>query len=68
MYIVRQWREVKWQKRAKQGHCAGGVHVTKQGELVLQCRACPQPGFNLLDGWEKAPRAFQYALHQLIVI
>ncbi|KAJ7920718.1 hypothetical protein B0H13DRAFT_1605173 [Mycena leptocephala] len=53
MHIVRQWREVKRMKRAKRGHDSGGVRATKQGELALMCRACPQPGWNLPDDWEK---------------
>ncbi|KAJ7797089.1 hypothetical protein B0H14DRAFT_2619337 [Mycena olivaceomarginata] len=57
MHIMRQWREVKQHKRAKHGHFADGVRGTKQGELVLACRACPQVGWNLPEGWEKAPPA-----------
>jgi hypothetical protein len=53
MLIMRQWREVKRMKRFKRGHTEGGVRATEQGELALKCRACPQPGWNLLDDWEK---------------
>ncbi|KAF8179820.1 hypothetical protein K438DRAFT_1768842 [Mycena galopus ATCC 62051] len=56
MHIVRQWREVKRQKRAKCGHFADGVRGTKQGELAL---ACPQVGWNLPEGWENAPPAYR---------
>ncbi|KAJ7431147.1 hypothetical protein B0H11DRAFT_2165768 [Mycena galericulata] len=52
MHIVRQWREVKRMKRGKRGHDVGGVRATKQGELALMCRACPQPGWNLPRDWE----------------
>lgn len=52
MLIVRQWREVKRMKRFMRGHDAGGVRATKQGELALKCRACPHPGWNLLEDWE----------------
>ncbi|KAJ7465326.1 hypothetical protein B0H11DRAFT_2159688 [Mycena galericulata] len=52
MHIVRQWREVKRMKRAKRGHDAGGVKATKQGDLAMMCRACPQPGWNLPEDWE----------------
>lgn len=39
-------------KCAGQGHSNGGVGRTAQGELVLVCWACLQPGKNLPDGWE----------------
>ncbi|KAJ7195402.1 hypothetical protein B0H12DRAFT_1245586 [Mycena haematopus] len=54
MHIMRQWREVKRHKRAKRGHSVGGAMATAQGELAIQCRACPRPGWNLPDGWERA--------------
>ncbi|KAF7349498.1 CxC2 domain-containing protein [Mycena sanguinolenta] len=60
MHIMRQWREVKRQKRAKRGHYAEGTRGTKQGELVIPCRACPQPGWNLPDGWEDADPAYKF--------
>ncbi|KAJ6458520.1 hypothetical protein C8R45DRAFT_1110051 [Mycena sanguinolenta] len=60
MHIIRQWREVKRHKRAKRGHSEGGVRATAQGELALQCRACPQPGWNLPEGWEKAEPIQQF--------
>ncbi|KAJ7799699.1 hypothetical protein B0H14DRAFT_2616828 [Mycena olivaceomarginata] len=46
------WREVKHHKRAKRGHDEGGIAAMKQGELVIPCRACPQPGWNLPPNWE----------------
>ncbi|KAF8214805.1 hypothetical protein K438DRAFT_2138335 [Mycena galopus ATCC 62051] len=60
MHIMRQWREVKRQKRARRGHCAGGVRATQQGELVLPCRACPQPGWNLPDRWHSADTVYKF--------
>ncbi|KAJ7042741.1 hypothetical protein C8F04DRAFT_1207805 [Mycena alexandri] len=54
MAIVREWREVKRVKRMKAGHLAGGVKAIKQGGLALKCRACPQPGWNMPEGWESA--------------
>ncbi|KAJ7429994.1 hypothetical protein B0H11DRAFT_2264473 [Mycena galericulata] len=60
MHIMRQWREVKRMKRFKRGHEAGGVRATKQGELALKCRACPQPGWNLPDDWEKIDPLFRF--------
>ncbi|KAJ6470096.1 hypothetical protein C8R47DRAFT_989021, partial [Mycena vitilis] len=60
MHIVRQWREVKRLKRAARGYEKGGVASTEQGGLTLRCRACPQPGYNLPDGWESSPPWMQF--------
>ncbi|KAK7008474.1 hypothetical protein R3P38DRAFT_2551217 [Favolaschia claudopus] len=60
MCVMRQWREVKRHKRAKRGHAEGGVFATGQGELALQCRACPQPGWNLPEGWENIDPFFRF--------
>ncbi|KAJ7754745.1 hypothetical protein B0H14DRAFT_2404934, partial [Mycena olivaceomarginata] len=49
-HIVRQYRITSMMKRAGRGHNPSGVHGTAQGELALQCRACPQAGMNLPDG------------------
>ncbi|KAJ7127333.1 hypothetical protein C8R43DRAFT_1134828 [Mycena crocata] len=50
--IVRQYRMMDLFKRRARGHADSGIHGTKQGELALPCRACPQPGWNLPEGWE----------------
>ncbi|KAJ7666199.1 hypothetical protein DFH06DRAFT_1323329 [Mycena polygramma] len=62
MHIVREWREVKRNKRAKRGHDATGVAGMKQGELVVKCRACPQPGWNLPSNWKEVVAMFIYFL------
>ncbi|KAJ7855815.1 hypothetical protein B0H13DRAFT_2357656 [Mycena leptocephala] len=51
--IVRQFRTTLMMKRAGRGHAESGVAGTSQGELALRCRACPQDGRNLPDGWDK---------------
>ncbi|KAJ7473901.1 hypothetical protein B0H11DRAFT_1918709 [Mycena galericulata] len=51
--IVRQYRMMEMLKRAGRGHDDSGVRGTKQGELALPCRACPQPGINLPEGWDE---------------
>ncbi|KAJ7446035.1 hypothetical protein B0H11DRAFT_1746379 [Mycena galericulata] len=60
MHIVRQWREVKRMKRAKRGHDSGGVRATKQGELAILCRPCPQPGWNLPEDWEQIDPFYRF--------
>lgn len=51
MRALRQWRDLSSRRRA-------GVPLEpglelKPGELALFCPACPQPGINLPDGWQK---------------
>ncbi|KAJ7437713.1 hypothetical protein FB451DRAFT_1416695 [Mycena latifolia] len=60
MHIMRQYRETKRLKRGKRGHKAGGAKATEQGELMVKCRVCPQPGWNLLEGWENAPPGIRF--------
>ncbi|KAF7367657.1 CxC2 domain-containing protein [Mycena sanguinolenta] len=50
-HIVRQYRMLLMMKRAGREHSPSGVHGTAQGKLALRCRACPQDGRNLPDGW-----------------
>ena len=41
-------------KRAGQGQHLRGAIATAQGELAVECPACPHPGRNLPEGWESA--------------
>jgi hypothetical protein len=41
-------------KRSGRGHDPRGVAGTSQGELMVECPACPHPKRNLPDDWEKA--------------
>ncbi|KAJ7802266.1 hypothetical protein B0H13DRAFT_1672311 [Mycena leptocephala] len=52
-HIIRQYRTTLMMKRAGRGHDLSGVNGTKQGELALQCRACPQDGMNVPPGWDR---------------
>ncbi|KAJ7715054.1 hypothetical protein B0H16DRAFT_1667163 [Mycena metata] len=51
-HIVRQYRTTLMMKRAGRGHAASGIAGTAQGELALRCRACPQAGRNLPEGYK----------------
>lgn len=42
-------------KRAGRGHDPSGAEGTAEGELAVECPACPHPGHNLPDDWESAP-------------
>lgn len=51
--IVRQYRHLRMCERAGRAYDSGGVFTTGQGELALACPACPHPGRNLPNGWDK---------------
>lgn len=53
--MAREWRHLKLLKRAGRGHDSRGADGTKEGECVVLCPACPQPGKNLPDDWENVP-------------
>ncbi|KAJ7659787.1 hypothetical protein DFH06DRAFT_1130542 [Mycena polygramma] len=68
MHIMRQYHEVKRMKRAARGHDAGGAKATKQGELALKCRACPQPGWNLPEGWERVDPVSRFLYFMFLAV
>ncbi|KAG1845839.1 hypothetical protein F4604DRAFT_1884248 [Suillus subluteus] len=57
MRMVREWRHLTMLKRFGRGHDPSGVDGTLQGECVVLCPVCPQPGKNLPDGWQTAAKA-----------
>ncbi|KAF9470037.1 hypothetical protein BDN70DRAFT_821784, partial [Pholiota conissans] len=50
----RIWRHLCSLKHSGRGHDPGGAARTAEGELVVECPACPLPGKNLPDDWESA--------------
>ncbi|KAJ7191702.1 hypothetical protein GGX14DRAFT_537830 [Mycena pura] len=75
--MTREYRHLQMCKRAGRAHDGVGVpkeddsselvyriDATQRGELAVLCRACPQPGINLPEGWENAPpdKAWLYQL------
>ncbi|KAH8103218.1 hypothetical protein DFH11DRAFT_1692670 [Phellopilus nigrolimitatus] len=54
-FVVRLWRHLTMLKRGGRGHDPRGVDATSQGELAVECPACPQPGRNLPPDWRDAP-------------
>ncbi|KAG2093898.1 uncharacterized protein F5147DRAFT_747869 [Suillus discolor] len=60
--MVREWRNLKLLKRSGRGHHPNGIGTTQEGDCVVLCPACPQPGINLPEGWEKAEPRWVYAL------
>jgi hypothetical protein len=41
-------------KQGGRGHDPGSSNATSNGELMVECLACPHPCRNLPDDWEKA--------------
>ncbi|KAM6497177.1 hypothetical protein JOM56_007650, partial [Amanita muscaria] len=64
LLMVRQWRHLKLLKRMAQGHRPASRTGTKEGECVVLCPACPQPGRNLPSDWmkESPKRQWLYTL------
>ncbi|KAG1853790.1 hypothetical protein C8R48DRAFT_610437 [Suillus tomentosus] len=57
MRMVREWRHLVMLKRSGRGHDSSGVMGTSEGQCAVLCPACPQPGKNLPDNWQDAPKA-----------
>jgi hypothetical protein len=53
--MCRQFRHLLLLKHSTRtlAYSSSGVEGTKQGELAIECPACPRPGVNLPEGWEK---------------
>ncbi|EAU81208.2 hypothetical protein CC1G_09452 [Coprinopsis cinerea okayama7 len=54
----RQWRHLKDLKRHGFAHTK---ETPGEGSLAFFCAACPQPGINIPDDWEKDPEAWKYS-------
>ncbi|KAJ6448526.1 hypothetical protein C8R45DRAFT_947906 [Mycena sanguinolenta] len=51
--VVRQWRNLRALKRGGMGNDPDRLaSETREGELGVECIACPRPGVNLPVGWE----------------
>ncbi|KAH8112018.1 hypothetical protein DFH11DRAFT_1512109, partial [Phellopilus nigrolimitatus] len=59
---ARCYRHLVLAKRSGRAHDPFGINDTKQGQFALDCPACPHPGKNLPDGWEKSPVSWIYML------
>ncbi|KAK7032404.1 hypothetical protein VNI00_013152 [Paramarasmius palmivorus] len=66
MLVVRQWRHLRMGKRCGRAHDPTGLSGTTSGSAAVLCRACPQPGKNLPEGWDRAP-PHQAWLYNLIL-
>ncbi|KAJ7078749.1 hypothetical protein B0H15DRAFT_954431 [Mycena belliarum] len=60
--MCREWAHLHLLMRGGRAiaYSASGAEGTKQGELAVECPACPRPGVNLPEGWEKAPAELRF--------
>ncbi|KAF7343819.1 CxC2 domain-containing protein [Mycena sanguinolenta] len=60
--MCREFRHLMLLKRGGRAvaYTASGVEGTQQGELAIQCPACPRPDVNLPTGWENASPEDRY--------
>ncbi|KAL0057538.1 hypothetical protein AAF712_015825 [Marasmius tenuissimus] len=64
LLILREWRNIKMLKCCGRCHDPGGIAATSAGAAAVPCRACPHPGKNMPEDWDKAPAEDQF-LHGL---
>ena len=50
-HVIRRFKHLMMLKRAGRGHDPDGVAATQNGQLAIDCPACPLPGKNLPDDW-----------------
>nr|VWO96150.1 Amino acid permease family protein [Ganoderma boninense] len=55
--VSRQWRNQQMRKTAGFGHRGDTIGP---GDLAVRCPACPQPGCNLPEGWERDEKQWKY--------
>ena len=68
LIVMRLWRHLTMLKRAGRCHSPTGASGTCEGELVVQCPACPHPGRNLPQGWDTLPLEERQVLNRYYVI
>ena len=64
--VMRLWRHLKMLKRAGRGQDPSGVEGTQEGELAIECPACPHPDRNLPLGWERAVPEILYVISTVL--
>ncbi|KAK7061181.1 CxC2 domain-containing protein [Favolaschia claudopus] len=63
--VCKEYRHLMMLKRAGRAHHTGGARSTQAGDLAIRCPACPRPGVNLPEDWQKASKedSFIYILY-----
>jgi hypothetical protein len=68
MWMVREWQHLTMLKCFRHGHNPSGIDGTSEGERVVLCPACLQPGKNLPDGWETATKEKRCIVLQKLIM
>ncbi|KAG1844233.1 hypothetical protein F4604DRAFT_1937641 [Suillus subluteus] len=68
MRMVRQFRHIKLMKQAGRGNIMGGIYETEPGALAIKCPACPQPGMNLPEDWDKVEGSMKFIYYLIIAM
>ncbi|PBK64790.1 hypothetical protein ARMSODRAFT_1022781 [Armillaria solidipes] len=64
--MIREYRHIQMMKRFGRGHFDEGIKSTGQGELVLPCLGCPQPGINMEIEWVDEKEEDGYLNHPVL--
>ncbi|KAJ8495283.1 hypothetical protein ONZ45_g12926 [Pleurotus djamor] len=66
--MVRQFRHLRMLKRAGRGHIKDGIEKAGEGDLALDCAACPMEGINLPRDWARAtPLALMHVFAMFVI-
>ncbi|KAL5476405.1 hypothetical protein ACEPAI_3410 [Sanghuangporus weigelae] len=68
MISIRLWKHLMMLKRAGRGHSATGAAGTEEGELTVECPACPHPDRNLPREWESLPSEKRWIHTQFLAV
>ncbi|KAG1763903.1 hypothetical protein EV702DRAFT_1182676 [Suillus placidus] len=68
MRMVCQFCHIKLMKRAGHGNITGGIYDTEPGALAIKCPACPQPGINLPEDWDKVEGSMKFLYYLIIAM
>ncbi|KAG1907608.1 uncharacterized protein F5891DRAFT_1124516 [Suillus fuscotomentosus] len=68
MQMVRQFRHIKLMKQAGRGNVMGGIYETQPGALAVKCPACPHPGINLPEDWNKVDESMKFLYYLIIAM
>ncbi|KAH8109623.1 hypothetical protein DFH11DRAFT_1469634, partial [Phellopilus nigrolimitatus] len=67
-FVVRLWRHLVMLKRAGRAQDPHGAGGTREGELAVECPACPHPGKNLPPNWETVSELERWLYTQFIAV
>ncbi|KAG2047693.1 hypothetical protein BDR06DRAFT_985080 [Suillus hirtellus] len=61
-------KHIKLMKQAGRGNVMGGIYKTQPGTLAVKCPACPHPGINLLEDWNKVDESMKFLYYLIIAM